>query len=625
MEISKGFDTYWVESLGNNLSSDISRNNKQNVEVFDTVVNDNSSQSKSTKYIIPSATGTGKTQITGYYIAKTLDRGFKSLVVVERTASADELRELILKLSDEQYHNSINTLHSKETSTAKSIDTAKDSHVLIITHSKFNNILLEHNSDDKDLKYEFIDTPYHKLVNDRDLIIIDEAISTIEEVSISKDRPYNIVGELNGLSTTVKKESKEQYKDEIKIIETIADDLTRHYDSPKLNTDIMPYSKQLHEVAHTYEVLPLCLRTLTKNNLHKSYETLSKLSLIFNSEIQYLHKKGKDLYVNTVEEILPDKSIVVLDATATINQVYDEYTKHYNNVKIVPKIDCRIYDKVNVHTFITSTGKERIMTNKEDICKSLSKSILDHTTDEDKVLVVIHKDIENTLMSYIGNHSNIFINHWGNLTGTNSYHECNKVFVYGLFHKPISYYYNNFRLAGNKFKTSLLLENTERVKVKKIGTSDVASELIQAINRIRIRKVVDNRGGCECADVFITIPPDTKCIMKALQSELPDATITNDWNLPKKLESVSRRGNTEALISVLDAHREEGKLFISREEARNCIDDSKEYSESFRTNLNKATTKASLKIAGYELSKIKVKGSRENRSKAVHGFRYIGD
>lgn len=623
MNISKGFDKYWQEDLRNHLSDNISRNNKQNIEVFNTVVENNKNKSKSTKYIIPAATGTGKTQITGYHIAKTLDRGFKSLVVVERTDSADELRELILKLSDEQYHDNINTLHSKETSTSKSIDEARDSQVLIITHIKFIMILLEDVRGD--IKYEFEDTPYEKLVSDRDLIIIDEAISTVEEISISKNRLYEIVSELKSLSTTIHKKEKERYLAEVEIIETIADDLTGHHDNPDLNTDIMPYKEQLNDVVSANEVLPLCLRTLSHNNSQRSYETINKLDLIFNSEVQYLFKKGSDIYINTTKEIIPKKSIAVLDATATINKVYSEYVKHNDNIKIIPKIECRIYDKVNIHTFTTATGNEGIVNKKDDICPALVKSILDNTSDEDKVLVVVHKDIENTLQSYLGNRSNIHINHWGNLTGTNIYNECNKVFVYGLFHKPISYYYNNFRLAGNKFNTSLLLDDMERVKINDIGKSDVASELIQAINRGIIRKVVDERGGCDSADVYITLPPDNSLIIDALQSQLPQATITNDWLLPKTLSAIDRKGNTQILIKVLDEFRNEGKLFVTRDEVRECIDDNDSYRDSFRTNLGKPSTKATLKIAGYELHKHKVKGGSRGRSKTVHGFRYTGE
>lgn len=141
-KIHKGFNDYWINQLGNNLTENISKNNNQIIDVFDTVVKDNKA-CKSNKYIIASATGTGKTQNMSYYIAHTLDRGFKSLIVVERTESADELQKLIKKLSDANTLN--NSYHSKDTSTVKTISEAVDSQVLIITHSKFNNILLESN------------------------------------------------------------------------------------------------------------------------------------------------------------------------------------------------------------------------------------------------------------------------------------------------------------------------------------------------------------------------------------------------------------------------------------------------------------------------------------------------
>ena len=294
--IFKGFDSYWSTNLGNCLTTEISKNNRQNIDVFNTVVSNNQSN-KSIKYIIPSATGTGKTQTTSYYIAKTLDKGFKSLVVVERTESADELQKLISELA--VYQSSINSYHSKSTSTATNIVEAVDSQVLIITHSKFNSMLLESNS--SNIKYELELTPYERLVKDRDLIVIDEAISTIEEISISKDSIYKVVSELKALTTTVSKKDRDLYLNEVKIIETIADDLTRHYDNPSLATDIMPYPKLLNDVKATAEVLPISLKTL---NSKDSIEILNNIFYIFNSDIQYLYKRGNDILINFLAQNL---------------------------------------------------------------------------------------------------------------------------------------------------------------------------------------------------------------------------------------------------------------------------------------------------------------------------------
>lgn len=617
MSIAQSFDNYWANTLGNFLTDNISRNNAQNIKVFEQCILRNSNPSKTTKhkkYIIPSATGTGKTQISGFYIANTIEKGFKTLVVVERTDSADELKGLILKIAGESCASAINTFHSKPSASVKSISDAMLSQVLIVTHSRFNDVLLNQEED------SWGETKYQKLVSDRDLIIIDEAISTVEEISISKDRLNILVAELKNQSTLVEKKQKNAFMEEVRIIDTIASDLTRHYDNPELKTDIMPYDKLINEPTPSKEVMPLVFKIASQHNKL----ILEKLTYIFNSDIQYLYKHGSDISIKVVKEILPDKSVVVLDATATINEVYKQYEKHNKNLQIIPKIECRTYDGVTIHTATTSTGKESILSNKDRIIKSIVASVRELTTSSDKVLIVVHKDIEMSLVSYLGDCDYIHINHWGNLTGTNDYRDCNKIFIYGLFHKPLYTHYNNYRLSGNPFKTSMLVDEFERIAVRQIAISDITSELIQAINRICIRKVIDSKGGCAKADVYVTLPShDSSYIMRAFESELPNATVLNDWKLPDDILSVDRKGNTQALIDVLNVLKDDGQLIVTRKEVRNLIDDSSDYSSIFRANLNKDSTKAILRVAGFQLCKVPKRDNR-GRLKNTPGFKYVG-
>jgi hypothetical protein len=614
--LTEAFNSYWQTNLTNSISDNLSKNNRQNIEVFSKVVSNNQTKTSTTKYIIPATTGTGKTQLTGFYIAKTLQEGFKSLVVVERTIGADELLKSMRSLIEPTEYHRVNTYHSNDTSTAKSIKEATSSQVLIITHKRFNDMLLESSS--------ALDSNYDKLVDDRDLIAIDEAITTLEEVSVSKNYLYKIVAELQGIKTGVDKSHKGRYIAQVKLLNTIADDLSSHYDNPILDTDIMPYRPLLvdKELKKSTEVFDVVLEYLEEQP--QMADTISKLHKIFNSDIQYLYKRGLDMYIKTVEEIIPNKSLVVLDATATVNRVYSYYTKHFSNIEVLPKIECRRYDNVNIHTFTTSTGKDTIMANSDIVAKSLSKSILDNTSKDDKVLVVVHKDLEYKLLSFLGSTDNIYINHWGNLTGSNEYKECNKIFIYGLFHKPLNIHYNNYRLSGNKFNLDLMLDEVERVKIQEIEKHDVATELIQAINRIRIRKVIDTLGNCDSADVYITLPQGDTIIQSMLRQEMVGATISNDWSVSKTLAKVDRTGNTEALIKVLNEFKETGKLVVTRDEARELIDASSEYKDPFRKNLSKTTTKAMLKLAGYEACKIPSKDKR-GRTSNKNGFRYIGN
>ena len=86
----------------------------------------------------------------------------------------------------------------------------------------------------------------------------------------------------------------------------------------------------------------------------------------------------------------------------------------------------------------------------------------------------------------------------------------------------------------------------------------IAVSVIQAINRIRCRRVIDNRGNCEQADVYIVLPHDATGdkLLEATKQEMPGIKVA-DW--PLELDgrhdagaSARRVSHMEALVTFME-------------------------------------------------------------------------
>jgi hypothetical protein len=64
----------------------------------------------------------------------------------------------------------------------------------------------------------------------------------------------------------------------------------------------------------------------------------------------------------------------------------------------------------------------------------------------------------------------------------------------------------------------------QEMRIKQLPVS-----LIQAINRIRCRKVIDPEGNCEAANVFIVLPKteEAHSILENIRTDMPDIKVVD--------------------------------------------------------------------------------------------------
>lgn len=517
--ISNSFKTRWETILDNVSNPRLEKNWKQNFSVFRTVIEHNLNQNDTMKFICPSPTGSGKSQQIIHQSINLYKTDIKTLIVVMRTADADNIAKQIQVKTSSGY---VSVFHRSELTEEVTLN--KESQCLIITHSMF----LQHPD----------------IVDEKDFIVIDEAIDAVNHYSISKQDLHILI--------SIAKENK---IDDLFILrcKTFLDFLNttdvknNNFRSLFGNNNDLEFPEPSLEFIEAIKTnkrsyAPKRFK-LTASQIAKVNTELIELSkilpLAFNNWT-YITNEKNEISMHTAIEIIANKSVVIMDATATVNSLYKLYSRYQKNLIVVPKIECRSYSNVKLYkTNRLSTGKTTL-TKDEKYVKGFAETVKANVVDTDKVLVVVHNDNENKIQSYLPN--NVSVNHFGNLTGTNKYNQCNKIFIFGLNHKPRIVHINNHTLS--KGVSALQDNDINKRELAEVVASDLSAEVIQAINRIRCRKPIDDKGNCEPCEVYLTLPAntvDTYYMIEHIQNEMSDIIVSDIEFEIKDSESLLKR------------------------------------------------------------------------------------
>ncbi len=537
---------HWTTTLGQVLADGLTHNWKLFAETMENVIRDNH-QGNNNAYVIPMATGESKTQGASMFCS-LLPKDIRALIVVYRTDDADLVSETINSLGGYAgaYHSKLNI---------KPNDT-KNFQTLVITHEMFK----KHGSKDSDT--------WKILSEERDLVIIDETLHDITMSTLGQ-KSLNI---LKNLATDLQ---HRRMLSAISAFEKTLNEMTG-----KEFRCFMPLDEKYRKKVWSKEVI----FTANAMNIHDAAqdfveilestplsESLSMKARTMNMASREPIERAKDIEaatvirdalavgsfghsqsktINVVRQLIPrGVSFVVMDATASVNALYETQSKFKGNVYKVPVKQVRDYSNVIIHTALTKTGKGSIT---GDEIGKLIKTV--PVKEDDEILYVCHKSNEPYLLALLqsSGQQKYHIDHWGNLTGTNKYRDCNKIVLIGLPHKPISVFH-----AINIFKADEYHAYSESgvSTRRKLQITDMASDVVQAIARIRLRNIVDETGGCLPSEVYLTLNPSSLVkngIYSALKLQFPGATIVQDWVIPKDL--VTQRNETvlEATLAYVD-------------------------------------------------------------------------
>jgi hypothetical protein len=251
------------------------------------------------------------------------------------------------------------------------------------------------------------------------------------------------------------------------------------------------------------------------------------------SQWAYYALAHNDHTLNTARLIVPPhtEGVVVLDATANSNAVYDVFGRS----KVVRTPRARNYQSVKVHTSTGhKTGKRHLSQNADRHLKTFISSLRSSLPRTAKVLMLCHKVVEPYAAKYNDGHFAKFeVAHYGALDGRNDWRDCDAVAVFGLPFLPSTRSPNvYFALRGVQSSGWLRGETERGFETYKdirqaLDQSHVVVSVVQAINRTAMRTVIDADGNCPAVDVFMRLPGGKVCeaVLRGLRDELPKVQI----------------------------------------------------------------------------------------------------
>jgi hypothetical protein len=159
--------------------------------------------------------------------------------------------------------------------------------------------------------------------------------------------------------------------------------------------------------------------------------------------------------------------------------------------------------------------------------------------------------------------------HWGALSGSNDWREFDTVVLFGLHHLPLTWAVNVF-FACQGVQPGAWLSSTgnrpfgmhkDIKEALKVG--QLTADVIQAVNRIRCREVVDAEGNCNKADVYLLLPrgESGNAILSGIKNAMPGVGVVK-WEYAGQKSKPRQLKYQDDLIEFL-RDMEPGKVPVS--------------------------------------------------------------
>ena len=245
----------------------------------------------------------------------------------------------------------------------------------------------------------------------------------------------------------------------------------------------------------------------------------------------YYYRKGKDDTFNSSQLLIPPglPGPVILDATASQNFLWKLLGSRAEIAEVPP--GTRTYANVTIHVARGSGLGKTKMTERGKVRLPRLLANLEQTlTPDRKVLLCVHKRIAHTALSYDPELRGLLVAHWGAIDGRNDWNDYDTVVIFGLSYRDPVWSTNTFfalqGLQDNRWLEQPSWGRYADVR-QEMQRRQLTVSVIQAVNRVRCRRVIDGDGNCPPTDVFIVLPrgADGDAILAHLQEEMPGAVV----------------------------------------------------------------------------------------------------
>lgn len=484
-------------------------------------------------------TGTGKTQGVCLY-ASMLPRADHPgvLIVVRLKEQANEVAATINQMAGAEVAKARHTDSRLERSEATATP------VLVITHEAFKRGLVAENEQGDTYNWHTFTSWQGGM---RRLVVIDEELDLLQEAQITIG---DVLQAKSILLTTFPNQFPEQVATLNKLEGQMLEIEKEREDNKSEHVLWSEWAGQsTFNVAPIINALPTA--SLTKDELRQAAALFTSIELTVRSWCWQSRKaagQGKPAVIAlNSARLMTDHmpcGAVVLDATADVDVSYQLFGD--DRLQVIGRpASARRYSNVTLHlSHGWRMGKHaRLQTKEQDVAKLMGhlKATL---SPERKVLIVTHLDLEPAFKA----HEAPFlfeVAHWNALDGRNDWRDFDAVVIFTLPYRPTEWAPNVFMAARGPQGTEWLQSKEHRrfgahrdIR-NALNTGKIATQVIQAINRVRCRRVVNAAGDCDPTDVFMLVPAVEGMPLVSKIKEAMPAIQTVTWSL-KKSQSKSQ-------------------------------------------------------------------------------------
>jgi len=289
-------------------------------------------------------------------------------------------------------------------------------------------------------------------------------------------------------------------------------------------------------------------------------------------QFAYLAQKGTEHTLNSSALAVPFDvpGPVVLDATARADFLYTLLEDRANIIPTPPGV--RDYGNVRLHVARTKDGigKSKMVEHAKPRFSRLMADLEERLPSERRVFFCVHKNVEHQLPER-GElpFAETAYAHWGSVDGSNAYKHFDTAVIFGLPFRDHIWATNAFfALQGvqdDDWLDNPTWKNHPNVREKLIRRQ-LSASIIQAMGRVRLRKVIDVHGRCEPADVFIVLPSGDRGtdILADIRRDMPNIDVV-DW--PFELDGpkarVQRKSLPQERLVTFMKNRQPGRTFMN--------------------------------------------------------------
>ncbi len=564
---------HWQHTLNNTVSPALQAVWSQMAETFNRHIQTHGTEDGKRWRVLQPATGTGKSQGLAVYCSLLPRADHPGVLIVTRLkAQADEVAETINRLASGDpiafaYHGDSKC----------PVETLVTFPVLVITHRAYEVGLDAINRDQLNRSNW---SHFHRWNDEtRKLVVIDEALDIIEEAQVDLNK-------VRFIRAVIPFEVAERFPTQLKAIAALEDILSQMARVAKarqekadggnveqervlwkgdlklpVEYDMTPLRKALRDIRLDRQLLQ---REDAEQNrrLIARYDTILREVQATLENWNWYAKKLSQHTINTARLIVPDdiEGAVILDATASSNLVYQLFDK----VDVVPvPANARRYQNVTLHVSTGhAVGKTSLVKNAKDEAPRLIENLRAAIGADRKVFVCCHQHVEHHVMGFDTGFTAFDAGHWNAVDGRNDWQDFDTAVIFGLPYRDKVWSANTFMALRGLQDDSWLNSEGDRPFLHykdvrhALEVGQLFVSIVQAINRIRCRRVIDADGNCPTADVFLLLPNDAtgRELLQGVEREMPGINIVS-WNYEHAKRKPRKSNHEEALVRFAQAMR----------------------------------------------------------------------